>query len=137
MKAGKMTYRAIAAIAMMVAALTLTGCSTIREVPVPRVEYRDSVRVVAKVDSVVIRDSVYIRDKGDTIRVERWRYRDVWRLRVDTIAVAKVDTMTTIVEVERSPTAWEKVRLAAFPWLLAVAVAAVLYVAIKIWNFFK
>ena len=132
-----MTYRAIAAIIMMVAALTLLGCSTIREVPVPRVEYRDSVRIVAKVDSVTIRDSVYIRDKGDTITIERWRVKDVWRWRVDTIAVAKVDSVTTIVEVERSPTAWERARLAAFPWLLAVAVAAVLYVAIKIWNFFK
>lgn len=132
-----MTYRAIAAIIMMVAALTLSGCSTIREVPVPRVEYRDSVRIVAKVDSVTIRDSVYIRDKGDTITIERWRVKDVWRWRVDTIAVAKVDSVTTIVEVERSPTAWERARLAAFPWLLAVAVAAVLYVAIKIWNFFK
>lgn len=132
-----MTYRAIAAIIMMVAALTLSGCSTIREVPVPRVEYRDSVRIVAKVDSVTIRDSVYIRDKGDTITIERWRVKDVWRWRVDTIAVAKVDTITTIVEVERCPTAWERARLAAFPWLLAVAVAAVLYVAIKIWNFFK
>ena len=132
-----MTYRAIAAIIMMVAALTLSGCSTIREVPVPRVEYRDSVRIVAKVDSVTIRDSVYIRAKGDTITIERWRVKDVWRWRVDTIAVAKVDSVTTIVEVERSPTAWERARLAAFPWLLAVAVAAVLYVAIKIWNFFK
>lgn len=132
-----MTYRAIAAIIMMVAALTLSGCSTIREVPVPRVEYRDSVRIVAKVDSVTIRDSVYIRDKGDTLTIERWRVKDVWRWRVDTIAVAKVDSVTTIVEVERSPTAWERARLAAFPWLLAVAVAAVLYVAIKIWNFSK
>lgn len=133
----KAMNRALTAMIITLAAIHLVGCRPAKVIQVPRVEYRDSVRMVVKSDSVYIRDSVYIHDKGDTIRVERWRYRDVWRLRVDTITTTKVDTITAVVEVERQPTTWERVRLGLFPWLMAIAIIAVFYVAIKIWNIFK
>jgi hypothetical protein len=47
-----------------------------------------------------VRDSVHVRDKGDTIRIERWhiQYRDRWR--TDTIYQSKTDSIPVPYPVE-------------------------------------
>lgn len=123
--------------AILCVAVLLVRCTTVRTVTVPTVQYRDSIRVEHRHDSVYIRDSIRVQDTGDTVRVDRWRTLYVWRMRVDTVATMRVDTIPVTVEVERAPTVWTRVKLAAFPWLLAIAAVAALYVLIKIWKTFK
>ena len=79
-------------------------------------------------DTIITRDSVYIREwmKGDTVFVDRFRdryvYRDRWRdsiqIKVDSFAVERVKE----VQVEK-PLPWaQKAKIGAFWWLvLAVA----------------
>lgn len=88
-------------------------------------------------DSVVVhdRDSIFIREKGDTIYqyIERWRYRD--RVVHDTIVRTKVDSVAVerekMVKVEKPLSWWQRVKLGLF-WWLAGAVAGLLA-----WTFRK
>lgn len=65
--------------------IIISGCSKTIYVPVESVktEYRN----INKTDSIHIRDSVIIREKGDTIFQTRWRieYRD--RLTTDSLVI--------------------------------------------------
>lgn len=103
----------------------LPSCSPkIVERVVTKVEYRD----VHHRDTVITKDSVYIREwmKGDTVFVEKYKdrfvYRDRWR---DSIIV-KCDSVAveTIKEVKvEQPLSWGKrAKLGLFWWVLAVAV---------------
>jgi hypothetical protein len=84
-----------------------------------------------RVDSVRFydRDSIYIREKGDTVYkyVEKWRWRD--RLRVDTVRVVRVDSVAVErvkeVEVPATLTKWQRAKMGAF-WGLLGAVLLLL-----------
>ena len=91
---------------------------------------RDTTYVTAYLrDSVVHRDSIWIKEqtKGDTIRITE--YRDRWRERVrvqhDTIIHRQVDTIavqrTIEKKVEQPLGWWKKVRLRAFWAILILA----------------
>jgi len=79
----------------------LSGCKT-KYVAVPEWHYRDSVRTQYVRDSVTLCDSVFVSQyvKGDTVYRDKVRttclYKD--RLRVDTVAVVKRDSVPCVVE---------------------------------------
>jgi len=92
--------------------------------------HRDTTYVTAYLrDSVVRRDSIYIKEqtKGDTIKITE--YRDRWRERVvqktDTIIRHQIDTIavsrTIEKKVEQPLGWWKKVRLRAFWAILILA----------------
>ena len=78
------------------------------------------------------RDSIYIREwmKGDTVYVDRFRdryvFRDRWR---DSVSVREVhDTTAVEVKVEK-PLSWsQKAKIGAFPWLLLTLIGAALWI---------
>lgn len=90
----------------------LGSCTTERVVTVERVR-TDTVRVNRTAhDSIYVQDSVHIREKGDTVLIERWK--TVWRNHTahDSIYIHKVDSVPVpypvIKEVEKPRTAFEK-----------------------------
>lgn len=94
-----MRNRKLIAIMMSLAtlAIIMASCKTIKYIPVETVSYRDSVRLVERVDSIHVHDSVYIHQwhERDTTWVEKvtvhTRYRDRWR--VDTILIHRRDSV--------------------------------------------
>lgn len=78
----------------LAAACLLASCSVPRTVT--RTEYRTDVqyRDRWRTDSVYIRDSVYVRERGDTVYVDRWRTE--WRDREIAVhdTVFRTDTVT-------------------------------------------
>lgn len=89
-------------------------------------------------DSVYIEsikhDSISVREKGDTVLIERWhtQYRDRWRDRLvyDSIYIAHRDTVvqTEIVKVEASLSWWQQARLHIANILLYVlGITAIIY----------
>ena len=112
------------------AVLTLLfGCTTTKYVPVPSISV-DSVYVDRWLrDSVYLHDSVFVNQwtQGDTVFVDKvvtkYKYKD--RLRHDTVAVVRVDSVRVPYPVEKELSWWEKTRLYSFPVLVAmVAVLA-------------
>ena len=93
----------------------LCSCRTGEVVTVTRVE-RDTVyRVRLDRDSVWLHDSVYLHEyeQGETVYVEKavWHTAVRDRVRVDTVYIAKVDSVPVPYAVERKLTRWERMRL--------------------------
>ena len=99
---------------LIIASLTavLTGCKQTEYVVVP--EYHtDTLRVAQIVtDSVYKHDSIYIRQSGDTVLIEKWH--TVWQNHTahDTVYKSRVDTIAkpypVIKEVEKPLTKTQK-----------------------------
>ena len=87
--------------AVAVLALLMCSCKSIEYVPV--IEHHTDSVYLTKVqrDSVYSHDSVYIKEKGDTVLIERWHTRYVEKLRIDTIYVAKIDSIPVPYEVTK------------------------------------
>lgn len=118
--------------AMLLFLLLLCGCRT-EYVPIESVRY-DSVMIEKLMrDSVFVRDSVYLREKGDTVYVEKDRYVYVYRSVVDTFFAEKIREVEVPVPVERKLTWWERVKLEYAEWVIAVIVSIALIYALRQW----
>jgi len=110
------------------AVCALIGCKTVY-VPVEsvRTEYKDRVQR----DSVNIFDSIYIKEKGDTIWLTRWRteYRD--RIKTDSIVIRDSVQIPypveVIKEVEKPPNWWQKIKLELGGFAFAFLVLLIAY----------
>ena len=76
--------------------LLLVGCTTTQYVPteVTKIEYKNK----EIVDSIYIRDSVFIREKSDTVFLEK--YRLVYRDKVITDTIIQIDSIPIIQTIE-------------------------------------
>lgn len=85
-----------------------------------------------RLDSIWQKDSVFIREKADTVFVYREHIRDRFRFIHDTTAIVRIDSVAyeTIkeVEIEKPLSAWKKAKIEAFWWLLGALVAALLWI---------
>lgn len=83
------------------------------------------------IDSILVRETVLIRERPDTVTVER--ERSVWRERTlhDTIVVVKTDTIVLTMEVEKESTAIsgnasQKAHTPGWAWMAVLALAAIM-----------
>lgn len=98
-----------------------------------RVVYQHDTTYVqsVKVDSVYRRDSVFVREKGDTVFIYKERIRDRYVFRHDTLRLVKVDSVAVErvkeVKVEKPLSAWKTAKIAAFWWLVAAVLLLLLW----------
>ena len=98
-----------------------------------RVVYQHDTTYVqsVKVDSVYRRDSVFVREKGDTVFIYKERIRDRYVFRHDTLRLVKVDSVAVErvkeVEVEKPLSAWKTSKIEAFWWLIASVLLLLLW----------
>ena len=112
----------------VLAVLSLAACKQVQYVPVETVRL-DSIYLTQTLrDSIVRYDSVYVRDKGDTLYVERWKYLYRDKVRVDTMVSVRVDTLAVPYPVEKRLTRWEQFRLDVGGYALFAVVAVILIV---------
>lgn len=92
----------------------LTGCKTVEYVPVTVVEHHTDSIYFTKVqrDSIWMHDSIHVTEKGDTVKIEKWHTRYVYKIRIDTLYVYKIDSIPkpypVIKEVEKPLTKTQK-----------------------------
>ena len=115
--------------------LLLVACAGCSPKIVERIVVQHDTTTVHHRDTTYRRDSVYIREwmRGDTVYVDRFRdryvFRDRWR---DSVSVREVhDTTAVEVKVEKTLSWSQKAKIGAFPWL-ALAVIGLL-----LWTFRK
>lgn len=113
-KQGACDYTIFAVLCLMcliVLAAMLSGCKSVEYVPVETVktEYQDKWHFAR--DSVYLSDSVYIREKGDTVWLERYRtlYRD--REIRDTAFIERTDSVDVPYPVEKQLTRWQQTKM--------------------------
>lgn len=113
---------------MMCAMLVIASCGAVRT-QIQTVYQRDTTYITnTRVDSTFRRDSVFVKEKGDTIYIYKERVRERYRIVRDTLYRSKVDSVfidrEREVKVEKELTAWQRFRLDGF-WILAAIVAAI------------
>ena len=92
-------------------------------------------------DSIYSHDSIYIKEKGDTVWIEKWhtRWRD--RLLTDTLYISKVDSVPKPYAVpeyiEKPLTWWQKTRIYAGNILLIGLFVAAGFGIFKLLKKFK
>ena len=122
---------------VLVCVLLLVGASGCSPRIVEHVIYQRDTTYIEKVrvDSVHKRDSVFIREKGDSVFIYREHVLECWRLVHDTITRVKVDSVAVErvreVQVEKPLPAWKRAQMRAF-WPLVLLV-----VLLVLWTFRK
>lgn len=116
--------------------ITLTGCKTVKFVPVPENHtlYKMRVDTVQRWDSMYFRDSVFMVAKGDTVYLTKthWRerFRNVYHIKADTIM--QLDSIHVPYPVEKQLTKWQRWKMDAGGWAIGVAAVLVILVILKV-----
>ena len=98
-----------------------------------RVVYQHDTTYVqqVKVDSVYRKDSVFVKEKNDTVYIYKERIRDRYVFRHDTLRLVKVDSVAVErvkeVKVEKPLSAWKTAKIEAFWWLVAAVLLLLLW----------
>ena len=127
---------------LIVSVMLLTSCTTTKVVEVERVKTDTTYITKWQRDSVWLHDSIRVREKGDSVWVERWHTKFVEREVHDTLYQAKTDSIPVpywkIKEVPAPLSWWQKLRL----WLGNIVLLSLLAVAVyygyrfyKVWRF--
>lgn len=95
---------------LIAVAALLCSCKT-QYVPVESVRTETQYIDRMQRNSIFVQDSVFIKEKNDTIYLTKWRVEYREALRIDTFNIVKVDSINTIVEVEKKLTKWQKAKM--------------------------
>ena len=113
---------------ILMVSLLLTGCKTIKYYPLETVRH-DTVYIQSlKVDSILVRDSVHITEKGDTVTEFRLKYIYKYKDRTDTLYLSKVDTVSVPYPVEKELTKWQSVKVDYGGWAIVLVFVFILIV---------
>ena len=124
--------------AVVFLALLMCSCKSIEYVPVIEKEVRHDSIYFTKVqrDSVWLHDSISVKEKGDTIRIEKWHTKYIEREVHDTIYQAKRDSIPVPYEVIKEvPAKLSKTQKGLMTLGILTLMAAVIFGALKIKKF--
>ena len=110
----------------------LSGCKSVQYVPVETVR-TDSVYIDRyQHDSIYQRDSIFVNrwTAGDTVYQDKvvWKYVYRDKVKYDTVAILRSDTVRVPYPVERRLTTWEQVRLNVGGWAIGAVIIFILIV---------
>lgn len=100
------------------------------------IEYRDRLMH----DTTYVHDSIFIRDKGDTVYVTRWRDKYTERIQVDTCYTQRTDTIKLVksVYVKQPLSRWEQTELTIGRFTLwFILVVAIVFCAQVAWKLYR
>mgnify|MGYP003399178859 CR=1 FL=1 len=114
---------------MLALVLITVGCTRMVYIPVESVktEYINKMSI----DSIYLYDSVYLKEKGDTIFMEKYKYSYRDRLRVDTVIQKDSIRVPYPVIVEKKLTWWQRIKLEFADWYLLATLLVVGFFAVK------
>lgn len=119
-------------IALLLLCYLMCSCGT-KYVAVESVRY-DSLYISKLMhDSIYVRDSVFVKETGDTIFKDKYKYVYVYKNLVDTFYVYKDREVQVPFPVEKELTWWERQKLDFGGWVIGILL---LYVIVKIIKWF-
>ena len=112
------------------------GCKSVQYVPVETVR-TDSIYVDRyQRDSIYQRDSVFVNRwiAGDTVYQDKvvWKYVYRDKIKYDTVAILRSDTLRVPYPVESRLSTWEKIRLKVGGWAIGCMVITIIIFSIYI-----
>lgn len=133
MENDKLDRMAIAlCIAMIMAwfCFCLCSCST-QYVPVETVRYDSVFFAKIQKDSIFVRDSVFIRQKGDTVFKDKFKLVYKYVLLRDTMMTIKTDSIPVPIPVEKKRTWWEQTKTDIAHTAVSLVAIVILYLLMK------
>jgi len=127
----------VGAVVAIVAILLMFCSCKAHEKLVVVTEHRTDTTYIVKqrTDSIWMHDSIHVREKGDTVMIERWHTMYKEKMIRDTLLQCRVDSVPVPYPVERlvekSLTWWQKARLSLANILLALLGGSVLYCMVR------
>lgn len=108
------------------------GCKTVKYYPLETVRH-DTVYVnQRRIDSILVKDSIHITEKGDTVTEFRLKYIYKYKDRTDTLYLSRVDTISVPYLVEKELTKWQSVKVYYGGWAIALVFVFILIVVGRI-----
>ena len=102
-----------------------SSCST-QYVPVESVRYDSVFFEKIRKDSIFVQDSVFIRQKGDTVFKDKFKVVYKYVLLRDTLLSVRRDSITIPVPVEKKRTWWEQTKIDVGGYAVTIIVIYVL-----------
>lgn len=107
---------------------TLCSCRNVKYIPVETVR-ADSIFInQVQRDSIYRHDSIYIREKGDTVWMEKYKY--IYRDKIvrDTMYINRTDTIRDPYPVEKELTRWQQMKLELGGWAFGIIITVALII---------
>ena len=118
----------------------LSGCKT-KYVQMEKIEYRNVVKhdTLHTYDSVFVRDSIYLIQKGDTCYLDRWHektiFRNVYKVKVDSFL--KRDSIQVPYPVEKELSKLEQFQLKYAVWSFGLLCMLLIILCYKLYKKIK
>ncbi len=107
---------------------TLCSCRSGKYVPIENVR-TDSIYInQVQRDSIYQHDSIYIREKGDTVWMEKYKYIYRGKIVRDTMYFNRTDTIREPYPVEKELTSWQQIKLELGGWCFGIIITAALII---------
>ncbi|WP_302775130.1 hypothetical protein [Phocaeicola coprocola] len=122
----KKVSRCITLAPFMCLLLVIYSCRTVKYVPVETVKVDTTYINKLQRDSIYMLDSVYVKEKGDAVLIEKYKYLYRDKLVRDTMYISKVDSIQVPYPVEKELTRWQQFRMDFGGWAMCIVVISIL-----------
>lgn len=122
----KKVSRCITLAPFMCLLFVIYSCRTVKYVPVETVKVDTTYINKLQRDSIYMLDSVYVKEKGDTVLIEKYKYLYRDKLVRDTLYMAKTDSIQVPYSVEKELTRWQQFRMDFGGWAMCIVVISIL-----------
>lgn len=125
-------------VAVAVLALLMCSCKSIEYVPVIEKEVHHDSIYFTKVqrDSVWLHDSISVKEKGDTVLIEKWHTKYIEKQVHDTTYVAKIDSIPAPYPVEKlvekKLSKWQMLRMAVGDIVILIIVCVLAFFLVRL-----
>ena len=125
---------------LLLVVFLLSGCKT-KYIPTERVVYQNAIKhdTLHTSDSVFVRDSIYLRQKGDTCYLDRWHektvFKNVYKTKVDSFV--KRDSIPFPYPVEKQLSKWEQIQLKYAVWSFGALCMLLVILGYKLYKKIK
>ena len=128
-------------IALFFIAVIAASCKSVEYIKVPEyhTEYKTRIDTFIQKDSCVIKDSVYIHAKGDTIWYEKWhtQYVDRWKEKIKVDTLMRTDSISIPYPVEKKLSRFQQFCLDYGKIMLGATALLLIVIAIIIVRWIK
>ena len=118
----------------------LSGCRT-KYIPIEKIVYQNAIKhdMLHTSDSVFVRDSIYLRQNGDTCYLDRWHektvFKNVYMVKVDSFL--KRDSIPVPYPVERELSKWDQFQLKYAVWSFGALCMLLIILGYKLYKKIK
>lgn len=121
-------------IILLMLAICLTSCRSIKYVPVETVKTEYKTRDSIRFDSIYEHDSIFLFVKGDTIYKEKYRYKYRYLTINKTDTVMLTDSVQIPYPVEKQLTRWQQMKIELGGWAVGVIVILSIVLMLKLFR---